>query len=112
MLVYPLLVLDLHRTFIIKGYDNIGKNPLSCPFRFPMTPFSNIASINEKATGCINEEAIGPINAAIIGAIIAVKNLPACSFISCFIVSPALSINRSDFSCESTILTISFRSSN
>ena len=71
-----------------------------------MTPFPNIALINEKLTGCINEEAIGAIYEAAIGAIIALRNPPSCFFISCFTVSVAPSSNRPDFYSGSRFLMI------
>ena len=43
-------------TFIIKGNANNGRIPPSCPFLALMTPFSDIAFINRKATVCIIEE--------------------------------------------------------
>ena len=71
-----------------------------------MTPFPNIALINEKLTGRINEEAIGAIYEAAIGAIIALRNPPSCFFISCFTVSVAPSSNRPDFYSGSRFLMI------
>ena len=67
-----------------------------------MTPFPEIAFINEETTGCINEETIGAINEAAIGAIIAPRNSPFCFLISCFTASVAPSINRPDFSGDFT----------
>ena len=58
-----------------------------------MTPFTDMAFINEKATGCINEEAIDAINEAPIKAIIAPRNPTFCFFISFFTVSVTLSTN-------------------
>ena len=107
MLLYPLLALltPFPRIFIIKSNTNNGRNPPS--YLFPV-----IAFINKEATGCINEEAIGAINEAATGVIIAPGNLPACFFfVSYFTVSVALSINRPDFSSDSTILIISSISS-
>ena len=57
--------------FTIKGNANNGRDPPSCPF---MSPFSDIAFINEEATGCINEAATGII--------IAPRNTSSCFFIS------------------------------
>ena len=96
----PALVTPFPRTFIIKGNANNERNPPSCT-----SPV--IAFINAKATGCVNEEAIRAFNEAVIGSIIAPRNPPSCFFISFFNVSLASSINRPDFSSDSTILTIS-----
>ena len=63
-----------------------------------------IAFINEEATRFINEEAIGAVNEAAVGDIISPWNLPSCFFISSYTVSVAPSINRLDFSGDSTIL--------
>ena len=71
-------------------------------------PFTVIAFINEESTGCSNEEAIGAINEATIGDIIAPRYPPSCFFVLCLLVSVASSINRPDFSSDSTILIISF----
>ena len=90
------------RIFIIKGNANNRRNQLSCPFPILMTPFPVIAFINEEPIRAVNEAAIG--------AIIAPRN-PLTFFISCYPVSVAASINRSDFSNDSTILMISFISS-
>ena len=77
-----------------------------------MTPFPVIAFINEETKSFINEETIDPINEAVIGGIITPKILLSCFFIiSCLTVSVAPTINRSDFSSNSNILTISPRSS-
>ena len=88
------------RTFIIKGNANNGKNLHFCVF--PV-----IAFVNKKVIGCTNEEAIGAINEASIGAIIAPGNSPSGFYIPCFTVSVTPSINRPDFSSDSTILIIS-----
>ena len=63
-----------------------------------MTPFPDIAFINEESTGCINQEATDAINEPGIGVIV------APIFISCFTVSVAPSINRPDLSSDSLIL--------
>ena len=76
-----------------------------------MTPFPDIAFINEEGTVCINVEATGVINEAAIGAIIAPGNPPSCFFISCFTASVAPLINRSESSSDFAILIISSRSS-
>ena len=39
-----------------KDNANNGRIPPSCPFLALMTPFPDIAFINEKATGCTNEK--------------------------------------------------------
>ena len=89
--------------FTNKGAANNGINTPSCPFPALVTPFPVIAFTNEEATGYISEEAIGAINEAGIGPIIAGTNQPSCFFTSCFTVSLAPSINRLDFSSDSTI---------
>ena len=91
--------------------DN-GRNPLLRLF-FPalLTPFPDIAFINEETSSCINEEIIGAINEAAIGATIALRDPPSCFFISCHTVLVAPWINRPDFSNDSTILTVSSVSS-
>ena len=93
-------------TFTIKG--NVYQEEIPpCHFLALLTPFPVITFINKKATGFINKEAIDAIVQASIGAIIAERNPPSCFFIRCFTVSLALSINRPDFSTDSTILRIS-----
>ena len=96
----PVLVTPFPNNFIIKGNANNRRNS---PFR----PFPVIEFVNEEAIGCINEEAIGAISEAAIGAIIAERNQPSCFFVLCFTVSLAPSINRPNFSNNSTILIIS-----
>ena len=80
-----------------------------------MTSFPDIAFNNKEVTGFISEEATVAINETAIlvaiSAIIAQRNLPACLFISYFIVSVARLINRSDFSSDCTILITAFISS-
>ena len=76
-----------------------------------ITPFPVIAFINDKATGCINEEVM----------MLSMKQaqvLPMQEeihllvfFISCFTFSLAPSINKPEFSSDSTILIISSKSS-
>ena len=107
----PALVIPFPRTFIIKGNANNGRNLFSCPFPAFLTPFQDIAFINEEATSCINEEAIGAINDAAIGAIIALQNPSSCFFISCFTVSVKPSVNKPESSRDLIILIISFISS-
>ena len=104
--MYPLpaLLITFPNTFIIKGSGNNGRNTPSCPFQV-------IKFINEEAIGCNNKEVIGAIHEASIGAIIAGRNPLSCFFISCFTISLAPSINRPDFSSDSTILIISYISS-
>ena len=94
MLLYhlPTLLTLFPITFIIKGNANNRRNPPSCPF--PV-----IAFIKEEATD------------AVIGAIIAPRNPPCCSFISCFTISVAPLVNRPNFSSDSTILIMSSVSS-
>ena len=60
MLLYHFVALmtSFPRTFIIKGNANNGRNPTSCLFLALMTPFPDIAFINEEVTDCTNEEAI------------------------------------------------------
>ena len=89
----PTLHTSFPRTFIIKSNANNGGNP----------PFPVIAFINEEVTGCINEETIDANNEAAIGAIIAPRG-ESYFFISCFTVLIAPSVNRPDFSSDSTIL--------
>ena len=96
------------RTFIIKGNANNERNPHFCPFPVLLTPFPVIAFFNEEAKDCINEGTIGAINEA---AIIAPRNPTSCYFISCFTASVVSSINRLDFSSDSTVLIISAISS-
>ena len=96
----PALLSPFPNIFIIKSSANNGRNPHSCPFVV-------IEVISEEAIGCINEEAIGAINEAAIGAIIAGRNPTSYFFISCFTVLLAPSINRPDFSNDSTVLIIS-----
>ena len=103
MLLYPFsaLLTTFPETFILKRNTNNGRNLPSCAFL-------GIGFTNDEATGCINEEAIGVINETVICAIIARRNPPYYYyyyyFISRFTVSVALSINRPDFSSDSTIL--------
>ena len=88
MFLYPLpaLVTSFPRTFIIKSNVNNGRNPSSC--LFPV-----IAFINKEVTSCVNEEATGAINEAAIDTM-------------SFTVAVAPSVNRPDFSFDSTILII------
>ena len=115
MLLYPFsaLLTTFPETFILKRNTNNGRNLPSCAFL-------GIGFTNDEATGCINEEAIGVINETAICAIIARRNPPYYYyyyyyyyhyFILRFTVSVALSINRPDFSCDSTILITSAISS-
>ena len=108
---FPALLTPFPRIFIIKSNANNGRNPPSFLFSNPMTPFPDIAFINDEINGCINEEAIVAIDEAAIGAIIAPRNPPSCFFISCFIVSALLSINRPEFSSDFMIQIISSTSS-
>ena len=108
---FLVLVTPFPRIFIIKGSANNGIIPPSCPFPALVTPFSDIAFINEETIGCNNEKALGTINEAAISAIIAPRNPPSCCFISCFTVSVTPSINRPDFHSGSAVLTISSISS-
>ena len=84
--------------FIIKDNDSDGGCPPSCRLPALLTPFL--------VTAFIKEEAIGAINEAAKDVIIAPKDLPSCSFISCFTVSVPPSINKPDFFSDSTILII------
>ena len=101
MLLYPLPALLNPFPGTFPGTKNEGIPP-SSPFSALMTSFPDIAFISEEANGCINEEAIGAINEAAIRTIIASRNPPFCFSISCFTVSVAPSINRPDFSSDST----------
>ena len=65
-------------SFIIKDNANNGRNPAFYPFPALMTPFPDMASINEEATGCINEEAISAISEAAIHAIITPRSPHSC----------------------------------
>ena len=76
-----------------------------------MTPFPDIAFINEEVTGCINGEAIGAINEVAICAIMLTRNPPPCFFRSCSVVSEVLSINRPESFSDFIILIISSISS-
>ena len=113
MLLYPLpaLLIPFPRTFNVEGNANNQRNSLSCPFPDLMSLFLAIPFISEEGSGCTNEEAIGAINKAAIGDITAPRNLSSHFFISNFTVSVAPSINRCDFSSDSTILIISSISS-
>ena len=107
MLLYslPAYVNPFPKTFIIKGNDNPNGNANARDAL--MAPFQVLTFVNEEATCCINSEARYAINEAVISAIMAGKNRSPCFFISCFTVSLAPSINRPEFSSDSTILIIS-----
>ena len=110
MLLYPLPALLNPFPGTFPGTKNEGIPP-SSPFSALMTSFPDIAFTSEEANGCINQEAIGAINEAAIRTIIASRNPPFCFSISCFTVSVAPSINRPDFSSDSTTLIVSSISS-
>ena len=68
--------------------------------------FTDIAFSSEKVTICMNKDARKAISKAAISAILTARNLPSWFFISGFAVLVAHSINRPEFSGESTILII------
>ena len=100
----PALVTSFPRASTIKDEANNGRHS-------PFCPFPDIVFINEETTGCINEEMINAINEAVRGVIIAPRNPPSCFLISCLIIPEVPSINRPEFSSDSTILIISSISS-
>ena len=109
MSLYPLpaLLSPFSRTFINKNNTNNRRSPSPCPFPALLTLFPVIAFLDQEATNYVNEEAIDAITEAAMGAIIGPRIPLSCFFISCFTVSIAPSINRSDFSGDFTILIIS-----
>ena len=80
--------------FIIKSNINNGINLPSCPFPTLVTPFPDIAFINQEAAGCISKKGIGAIIEVAIAAIIAPRNPRSSFFISCFSASVGPQINR------------------
>ena len=81
-ILFMLLWLLFPRTSISKGNAINGRNSSFCPFPTLMTPFPDIAFINEDSTGCINEKAMGAINEEAIRSIKAPINQSYCFF--CF----------------------------
>ena len=109
ILLYPLLALvtPFPRTFIIKGNANNGRHPPSCSHY----SFSSYSIYQWQSHRLYQWRSHDAINEASTGATIAGRNPPSCFFISCFTFSLAPSINKPQFSSDSTILIISSKSS-
>ena len=101
-----LIMEEIHFLFLFQLQHLLLKKPQIVSINNPQ-----VLSINQWRR-CrlyyINQVATVAINEAAIGAIIAPRNPPSCIFILCFTVWVAPSVNRPNFSSDSTILILPF----
>ena len=83
-LFFEKMPLNLGST-LLKGWSRSKKFYLYYPIPAPPTPLPLIPFTTKEITGCTNEVAKGASKVP--------RNLPSCSFISCFTVSVTPSIN-------------------